>query len=94
MTVDQGRVLNGEGSREHADERHICPIQLDVVDRAVTLWSNPGDLVYSPFAGIGSEGYSALKLGRRFVGSELKESYYKQSAQNLTLARAQQGLFQ
>lgn len=94
MTVDQGRVLNGEGSREHADEKHICPLQLDVIDRSVTLWTNPGDLVYSPFAGIGSEGYGALKLGRRFVGSELKESYYYQAAQNLALARAQQGLFQ
>ena len=93
MTVDQCRVLNGEGSREHADEKHICPLQLDVIDRAVTLWTNPGDLVYSPFAGIGSEGYGALKLGRRFVGSELKESYFQQAAQNLKMARAQMGLF-
>lgn len=89
MTVDQGRVLNGEGAREHADERHICPLQLDVVDRAVTLWSNPGDLVYSPFAGIGSEGYSALKLGRKFIGSELKKSYFEQACGNLKNARSQ-----
>lgn len=93
MTVDQGRVLNTDGARDAADERHICPLQLDVIERAVTLWSNPGDLVYSPFAGIGSEGYSALKLGRRFVGSELKESYYKAACQNMTMATAQGDLF-
>lgn len=92
MTVDQGRVLNGEGAREQADERHICPLQLDVIDRAVTLWSNPGDLVYSPFAGIGSEGYAALKLGRKFVGSELKRSYYNLACTNLANATAQQEL--
>lgn len=92
MTIDQGRVLNGEGAREHADERHICPLQLDVIDRAVTLWSNPGDLVYSPFAGIGSEGYSALKLGRKFIGSELKKSYFEQACGNLKNARSQMDL--
>lgn len=89
MTIDQGRVLNGEGAREQADERHICPLQLDVIDRAVTLWSNPGDLVFSPFAGIGSEGYSALKLGRKFVGSELKRSYFEQAVGNLRNAKNQ-----
>ena len=93
MTVDQGRVLNGEGAREHEDEKHICPLQLDVIERAVTLWTNPNELVYSPFAGIGSEGYGALRLGRRFVGSELKESYYRQACENLKMARAQMGLF-
>ena len=90
MTVDQGCVLNGEVAREHADERHICPLQLDVIERAGTLWSNPGDLVYSPFAGIGSEGYGALRLGRKFVGSELKRSYYEQACVNLANATAQQ----
>jgi DNA modification methylase len=93
MTVDQGRVLNGEGARDHDDERHICPLQLDVIERAVQLWTNAGDLVYSPFAGIGSEGYGALKLGRRFVGSELKQSYFKHACQNLKAARAQVELF-
>ena len=89
MTVDQGRVLNGEGARDQADERHICPLQLDVIERLIELWSNPNDLVYSPFAGIGSEGYGALKLGRRFIGSELKESYFKQACGNLTNAKSQ-----
>jgi len=89
MTVDQGRVLNRNGARDHADERHICPLQLDVIERAVTLWSNPGDLVYSPFAGIGSEGHGALQLDRRFIGSELKESYFRQACENLKNAKAQ-----
>jgi hypothetical protein len=65
----------------------------DVIERAVMLWSNPGDLVYSPFAGIGSEGVGALTLGRRFVGSELKESYFKQACGNLRNAKAQLQLF-
>lgn len=90
MTIDQGHVLNGEGARDNADEKHICPLQLDVIERACVLWSNPGDLVYSPFAGIGSEGYQALKLGRKFIGSELKESYFKQACANLKNATAQQ----
>lgn len=94
MTVDQGRVLNTDGARDHADERHICPLQLDVIERAIALWSNHGDLVYSPFAGIGSEGVGALKMGRRFVGSELKESYFKQAAKNLSNATAQASLFE
>lgn len=93
MTVDQGNVLNREGARDDKDERHICPLQLDVIERAVLLWSNPGELVYSPFAGIGSEGYQALKMNRRFVGSELKQSYFEQACQNLRNATAQRGLF-
>jgi DNA modification methylase len=93
MTVDQGRVLNRDGARDNADERHICPLQLDVIERAVELWSNPGDLVYSPFAGIGSEGVGALSLDRRFIGSELKESYFNQACQNLNNAKSQMELF-
>lgn len=89
MTVDQGRVLNRDGARDNADERHICPLQLDVIERAIELWTNPGDLVYSPFAGIGSEGFGALTLDRRFVGSELKDSYFKQACQNLQNAKSQ-----
>lgn len=93
MTVDQGNVLNKDGARDHQDEKHICPLQLDVIERAVALWSNPGELVYSPFTGIGSEGYQALKMDRRFVGSELKESYFKQACQNLANAKSQMDLF-
>ena len=93
MTVDQGRVLNGEGAREQQDEKHICPLQLDVIERGVTLWSNPGDLVYSPFAGIGSEGWGALQLGRKFIGSELKRSYFEVACAKLKNAVSQLDLF-
>ena len=93
MTVDQGNVLNKDGAKDHKDEKHICPLQLDVIERAVMLWSNRDDLVYSPFTGIGSEGYKSLQLARRFVGSELKESYFNQAAQNLSNATAQAELF-
>jgi DNA modification methylase len=89
MTVDQGNVLNRDGAKDNGDEKHICPLQLDVIERAVVLWSNPGDLVYSPFAGIGSEGVKSLQLGRRFVGSELKASYFAQACEHLTAAKAQ-----
>ena len=93
MTVDQGRVLNKNGARDQADERHICPLQLDVIERAIELWSNPNELVYSPFAGIGSEGVGAIELGRRFIGSELKQSYFNQAVMNLKNAKAQLELF-
>lgn len=79
MDVRQGNVLNVRMARDHNDERHLCPLQLDLIERAITLWSNRGDTVLSPFMGIGSEGYGSLKLGRRFVGAELKESYYHQA---------------
>jgi DNA modification methylase len=93
MTVDQGNVLNRDGARDDRDERHICPLQLDVIDRAVILWSNPGDTVFSPFAGIGSEGYQSVKRDRKFIGAELKESYFKQACENLKIAKSQMDLF-
>lgn len=92
-TVDQGNVLNKQFARDESDERHICPLQLDVIERALVMWSNPGDLVYSPFSGIGSEGYQALRMDRRFIGSELKESYFKQACQFLSSAKSQLNLF-
>ena len=70
-------------ARDEKDERHIAPLQLQVIERAVTMWSNPGDIVLSPFAGIGSEGYQSLKMGRKFIGIELKDSYYNQAIRNL-----------
>ena len=73
-------------AKDENDERHICPLQLDVIARCVKLWSNQGDIVLSPFAGIGSEGYQSLIMGRRFVGVELKSSYYEQAAKNLRKA--------
>ena len=89
MKVDQGNVLNGREAREDRDERHICPLQLDVINNALTLWSAPGDTVFSPFTGIGSEGYCALQMGRKFVGAELKESYFKTACDNLKSAKQQ-----
>lgn len=79
-------VLNVRQARETDDERHLCPLQLGVIERAVKLWSAPGDTVFSPFAGIGSEGYVSIQKGRRFIGIELKESYYKQACANLQRA--------
>lgn len=76
MTVQQTRVLNSAVARSEEDEKHICPFQLDVVERAVTMWSNPGDVVLDPFNGIGSTGYVSLQLGRRYIGFELKRAYY------------------
>lgn len=81
--IRQTRVLNVEQARESQDEKHICPLQLDVIERAVELWTNPGDVVFSPFAGIGSEGYESLRLGRKFVGAELKKSYFDVARRNL-----------
>lgn len=83
MDINPSNTLQKESAREHEDEKHICPLQLEVIERAIRLWTNPDDLVMSPFMGIGSEGYVALKLGRRFVGIELKQSYYKQAVLNL-----------
>lgn len=88
MDIRAGRTLQKESAREDKDERHISPLQLDVIDRALQLWSNPGDLVFSPFTGIGSEGYEAIKCGRQFIGSELKESYWKQACLNLAAAES------
>lgn len=86
MDINPSRTLQHQSARENDDERHICPLQLDVIERGIDLWTNPGDLVLSPFAGIGSEGYCALKMGRRFVGAELKASYYRVACANLESA--------
>lgn len=86
MTVDQGKTLNKEGAREQLDERHICPLQLDIIERCLALWSNPGDVVFSPFMGIGSEGYQAIAMGRKFFGTELKRTYFEMAAANLANA--------
>jgi superfamily II DNA or RNA helicase len=92
MDINPSRTLQKTSAREEKDERHICPLQLDVIDRAIQLWTNPGDLILSPFAGIGSEGHQALIHGRRFLGIELKESYFKQAVANLTAASSTQGM--
>jgi len=87
-TIDQGNVLNGRIARSEKDERHICPLQLDVIERCLTLYSNPDDVVLDPFNGIGSTGYQALKMGRRYLGVELKPEYAAQAARFLAEAEA------
>jgi DNA modification methylase len=88
MDIQQTNTLNVAMAREGADERHLCPLQLDLIERAIIMWSNPGDVVLSPFAGVGSEGYVALRRGRKFVGVELKESYFRHAARHLAAAEA------
>lgn len=94
MDINPSDTLTYREARENNDERHICALQLQVIERCVELWSNPGDTVFSPFAGIGSEGYVAIKMGRRFLGAELKRSYWEQTCKNLQQAHLEQaGLF-
>jgi DNA modification methylase len=83
-----GRVLPYREARDGDDERHLHPLQLDVIERCVELWSNPDDIVLTPFMGVGSEAYQPVKMGRRAIGIELKESYYRQAVKNLQLADA------
>ncbi len=86
MDVNPTDTLQFRSAREDEDERHICPLQLEVIRRALHLWSKAGDVVLSPFMGIGSEGYEAIRAGRKFVGAELKTSYYEQAIRNLAAA--------
>lgn len=87
MDINPSDTLQRESAREEQDERHICPLQLQVIERGIDLWTNPDDLVLDPFMGIGSTGYVALKAGRRFLGCELKESYFVQAVANLHSVR-------
>jgi DNA modification methylase len=84
--IRESDTLRYMPAREDADERHICPLQLSVIERAVRLWSNPGEMVLSPFMGIGSEGVVAVRHGRRFTGIELKDSYYRVAGKNIQSA--------
>jgi len=93
MTVQQSNVLNVTSAREQNDERHLCPLQLDVIERALIMWSNPSDTVLSPFMGIGSEGFVSLKLRRKFIGVELKEAYWRQACQYIGRQDDQDDLF-
>jgi hypothetical protein len=89
MDIQQGNVLNR--MKATGDERHVCPLQLDVIERCITLYSNPGDVVLDPFNGIGSTGYQAVKMGRKYIGIELKPEYAKQAAKFLQAAEQQSG---
>lgn len=95
MDIDQHRTLQYRGGRDEKDEVHISPLQLDVIERCIDLWSNPGDVVLTPFLGIGSEVYAAVEMGRRGIGFELKPSYYRQAVKNIAEISRQQpaGLF-
>jgi DNA modification methylase len=88
MDIRQTDTLNVQQARDHDDERHVCPLQLGLIERATMLWSNRGDVVLSPFAGIGSEGFCAIKLKRKFIGIELKDSYFRIAKKNLAAAEA------
>lgn len=86
MDINPSNTLQRKSARDEKDERHICPLQLQVIQRGLELWTNPNDIVFSPFAGIGSEGYVALENNRRFIGIELKDSYFKQAHANIEAA--------
>jgi len=97
MDINPSCTLQHKSARSEKDERHICPLQLDVIERALQLWTNPGDTVLSPFGGIGSEGYQSLKMGRKTILCELKKEYYDQIPKNMEMAIKErptaQGLF-
>jgi hypothetical protein len=86
MDIRQTRTLNYRAARGDDDTRHICPLQLDVIERCLQLWSKEGDIVLSPFAGIGSEGHESVRLGRKFIGVELKQEYFECAVKNLEKA--------
>jgi len=89
--INQMDTLNEEAARENKDCKHICPLQFDVIERCVHLWSNPGDVIFSPFAGIGSELYAGLQTGRKSIGIELKESYFEQALRYLSILENELG---
>ncbi len=87
MDINQTNTLQYRTARDNDDERHICPLQLDVIERSIQLWSNPGDVVWSPFMGIASEGYVSIQMGRKFIGVELKASYFNLAKRNMESAK-------
>jgi DNA modification methylase len=89
LDIRETNTLNVHAARDSADERHICPLQLDFIERCIRLWSNPGEIVFTPFMGIGSEVVTAARLGRRGLGIELKPSYWRQSVKNLRAVDAE-----
>lgn len=91
MDINQHRTLQYRAGRDEKDEAHISPLQLDVIERCMDLWSNPGDVILTPFAGIGSEIFGAVEMGRRAIGFELKPSYYQQAIKNLANCGVKEG---
>ena len=94
MDIDVTNVLQYSKARDNNDEKHICPLQLDAIERVILLWSNEGDTVLSPFGGIGSEGYQALKMNRKSISIELKKSYFDTNVKNHRNAIEQKGQFE
>jgi len=88
MDINPSNTLQKSSARDHKDDKHICPLQLDVIERGLVLYSNEGDLVLDPFSGIGSTGHVAIQLDRKYLGIELKESYFNQSVKNLRNAKS------
>lgn len=86
MDIRSGRLMPYEDAKENEEEKHVCPLQLDVIERCLTLWSNPGDVVLTPFLGVGSEAFQAVRMGRKAIGFELKQTYFRQA--KLNVARA------
>ena len=94
MDIKQTNTLNVKIAKDNNDEKHLCPLQLDLIERSVIMWSNPGDVVLSPFMGVGSEGVVSVKLGRKFIGVELKDSYFNTACRNIEEAeRSSDDLF-
>ncbi|WP_313461538.1 DNA-methyltransferase [Pseudomonas nitroreducens] len=93
MDINPSDTLQFKSAREHDDERHICPLQLDVIRRGIRLWTAPSDVVLTPFLGIGSEAYCAVEMGRKAIGVELKKSYFDQAVKNLDALAAQHDMF-
>lgn len=94
MDINPSKTLQYRSARDEDDERHICPLQIEVIERCIALWTNPGDTVFTPFAGIGSEVYMACSMGRRGIGIELKESYYRTALSNLAALGREQNLLE
>ena len=92
MDIDYSNTLNKMNARGEKDEKHICPLQLDTIKRAVCLWSNEGDVVLTPFMGIGSEVYQSILCGRKGIGFELKESYFKEAIKNVRAAEQEKAV--
>ena len=84
--INYSKTLQKQSARSDEDEKHICPLQLQTIERSIHIWTNKGDVVFDPFAGIGSTGYQALKMGRKFKGFELKQKYFEQAVKNLSNA--------
>jgi DNA modification methylase len=92
MDIRIDNVLPHRSAKDDMDEKHVHPLQLDVIERTVVMWSNPGEMVLTPFMGVGSEVYQAVKMGRKAVGIELKESYYRQAKKNVEAATRDEGV--